>query len=54
MYCKNCGEKIEDNSRFCAFCGALQKMPNTNPSLNTQQFLENINNSTGYVFSHEN
>ena len=40
MYCKNCGEKIEDNSRFCAFCGTLQKIPNTNPSLNTQQFVD--------------
>lgn len=22
MYCKNCGKKIEDNSRFCPHCGA--------------------------------
>lgn len=39
MYCKNCGKKIEENTRFCIFCGELQKMPN--PSLNTQQFIDN-------------
>lgn len=24
MFCKNCGEAIEDGSRFCRFCGAKQ------------------------------
>lgn len=27
MYCKVCGKKIEDNSKFCQFCGA--EMSNT-------------------------
>ena len=21
MYCKNCGKKIDDDSKFCRFCG---------------------------------
>ena len=24
MYCKNCGKQIENNSRFCKYCGASQ------------------------------
>ena len=24
MYCKNCGKQIENNSRFCNYCGASQ------------------------------
>lgn len=24
MYCKNCGKQIDDNSRFCNYCGAGQ------------------------------
>ena len=24
MYCKNCGKQIDDNSRFCNYCGASQ------------------------------
>lgn len=35
MYCKKCGQKIEDDSRFCQHCGALQKQPNL--SLNSNQ-----------------
>lgn len=27
MYCKNCGQQIADNSRFCSHCGTLQKLP---------------------------
>lgn len=25
MYCKNCGQKIEDDSKFCNHCGVAQK-----------------------------
>ena len=24
MYCKSCGMQIDDNSRFCNYCGAQQ------------------------------
>lgn len=24
MYCKNCGQKIADNSKFCSYCGSRQ------------------------------
>ena len=24
-YCKNCGNEIEDNAKFCSVCGASQK-----------------------------
>lgn len=25
MYCSNCGNKINDNERYCPYCGAEQK-----------------------------
>lgn len=37
MYCKNCGQQIADNSRFCSYCGTLQKLPQS--SANTQQIV---------------
>ena len=35
MYCKNCGQQIADNSRFCSECGVLQQLPQA--SVNPQQ-----------------
>lgn len=37
MYCKNCGQQIADNSRFCSYCGTLQKLPQN--SANPQQIV---------------
>ncbi|WP_276979157.1 zinc ribbon domain-containing protein [Flavobacterium filum] len=48
MFCKNCGQQIADNSRFCSHCGTLQKLPlnSTNPqqivSPQTVQKLEGV------------
>lgn len=27
MFCKNCGKKIEEDSRFCRYCGTAQTFP---------------------------
>ena len=30
MYCKNCGKKIEDNVKFCSYCGGENNTTNVN------------------------
>lgn len=32
MFCKQCGQRIADDSRFCKFCGAAQAAPSAQPS----------------------
>ncbi|WP_038025727.1 DUF2628 domain-containing protein [Tetragenococcus muriaticus] len=29
MYCSNCGNKIEERTNYCPFCGILQSQENT-------------------------
>ena len=29
MFCKNCGQPIANQSRFCSYCGTLQQQPAT-------------------------
>lgn len=46
MFCKNCGREIENDSRFCGYCGAnttnnIDTNPYTIPTNNQQQ--ENVN-----------
>lgn len=36
MFCSNCGKKIDDNSKFCQFCGSLIK-DNVSQSMTHQQ-----------------
>lgn len=31
MYCSNCGNKINDNERFCPYCGAEQNRVTSSP-----------------------
>lgn len=37
MFCKNCGQLIGDQSKFCSFCGTLQQQPAT--SSNPEHFV---------------
>jgi hypothetical protein len=37
MFCKNCGQQISDNSRYCIHCGTLQK--NSHTHINQQHFV---------------
>lgn len=32
MYCSNCGNKINDNERYCPYCGAEQNIDYTVPA----------------------
>ena len=60
MYCKNCGNKIDDNSKFCKFCGAnLQEVEENNiegesfsetqqNNVNSQPFSETPQNNNEY------
>jgi hypothetical protein len=41
MYCKHCGQQIDENSKYCSYCGILQKAQIESPFL---QF--NVNQST--------
>lgn len=54
MYCKECGKEIAENSRFCCFCGTLQKMPPNNIS-NSQVVnphkIQNIQGFFGFQIS---
>ena len=47
MYCKNCGQSIVENSKFCTLCGTLQRFPeistkNENSNPQSIQILKNI------------
>ncbi len=42
MYCKNCGNLIEEDSKFCKFCGQEQNKKNE-----TQNIVEENNSSKG-------
>jgi tetratricopeptide (TPR) repeat protein len=35
MRCQKCGQKIEENSRYCSFCGASQNTPGEEPDVKT-------------------
>ena len=42
MYCKNCGKEIEQDSKFCKYCGGsvspvLNSEPDTRPDLPAKQ-----------------
>lgn len=39
MYCKNCGEKIDSDSRFCSFCGKKQPTNLKPQSLSNTQYV---------------
>ena len=34
MFCKNCGKEIDDESKFCQYCGTAQKEPTSSNSEN--------------------
>ena len=36
MYCKNCGKQIEDEVKFCPYCGAALDLSTTSPTQNNQ------------------
>lgn len=38
MFCKNCGKEIDDNSKFCQYCGAKIVEPNSK-----KEFVEALN-----------
>lgn len=43
MYCKNCGKSIDDDAKFCKFCGTNQE--NINPEKNSTKPLADIEKS---------
>lgn len=46
MFCKNCGAKIEDNSKFCASCGSeiiLETPIENNTPTQEQETIQNPN-----------
>lgn len=53
MYCKYCGQPIEQNAAFCSSCGAktndVQQTPPQQPVINVINNNTNVNNG-GYQF----
>lgn len=39
MRCKNCGAKIEDDSRFCAYCGTAFERPKNTSATDSNDFI---------------
>ena len=37
MFCTNCGNQINDGTRFCPFCGATASEAQTQPQITPQQ-----------------
>ena len=47
MYCSNCGNKINDNERYCPYCGAEQNIDYT---VSAQQAANKVSNDdTGSI-----
>ena len=52
MFCKNCGNEIEDGSKFCGKCGTLQDAPEVSgissseePTIHQQAYNSGTENS---------
>ena len=61
MYCTKCGNKNDDSSNFCGYCGAILKgadkngIPYREPDVNNQQNQnENLNNAQKNVYADQN
>ena len=60
MYCKHCGKKIADDSKYCNFCGGKQDNPfndtsvqqSSSTTLNTKE--DNVKSSSGTTSSYTN
>lgn len=54
MYCKYCGQSIDQNDMFCSNCGAktndVQQAPAQQPVINVINNNNNVNNNCGYCF----
>lgn len=37
MYCKHCGKEIDDDSKFCRYCGGEQETPIINSKKNVAE-----------------
>lgn len=43
MFCKQCGKSIDDDSKFCRYCGAEQESSEKRPSTNKVEIAGNVN-----------
>lgn len=48
MFCNNCGASIDDNSRFCLYCGQQIDRSNFNNNMNENSFEEAENQYEAY------
>lgn len=56
MYCKNCGQSIAENSKFCTHCGTLQRLPeiSTKNEISNPQTIQILKNIFGFNISKQN
>lgn len=54
MFCVNCGKKIDDDFKFCPFCGKNQTPKLKNPSQNLKKRPTRRGNGTGSVYKKGN
>jgi hypothetical protein len=48
MFCTKCGKQIEDDSRFCEYCGASFAANNSQPVQQPVQQYQNVQPQQGY------
>ena len=41
MFCKSCGNKIDDDSQFCSYCGTKQSETNKPAVIDSEHYQEN-------------
>lgn len=46
MYCKSCGKKIDDDSKFCSFCGTKHNITIVTPEIKREIFEKVIRDET--------
>jgi hypothetical protein len=56
MYCKHCGNQIENESKFCSFCGEEadpidQTIPNQLTLIQETKYTYQTNNDNGYLIA---
>lgn len=45
MFCKNCGKEVDDNSKFCQYCGYSFSQPNQEQELNIEESISDTSTS---------
>ncbi len=50
MYCYKCGQEVDENSRFCPYCGTQLEQPTQHMNYSSEQMNANDAPSGGFAF----